>query len=89
LEEKRRKSLEALRESENKYKIIFENSPIGIFYMDPSGKILHCNDELVRIIGSSKEFIQGLNILSVLSKNPSIKEGLNNILGGKPFKYRG
>lgn len=89
LEEKRRKSLEALRESENKYKIIFENSPIGIFYMDPSGKILNCNDELVRIIGSSKEFIQGLNILSVLSKNPSIKEGLNNILGGKPFKYRG
>jgi hypothetical protein len=27
LGEKRRKSLEALRESENKYKIIFENSP--------------------------------------------------------------
>ncbi len=88
-EEKRRIALESLMKSESKYKIIFENSPIGIFYMDPTGKIIHCNDELVRITGSPKKFIEGLNIKNVLMRNPATVKALESIFHGVPLKYEG
>jgi PAS domain S-box-containing protein len=88
-EEKRRIALESLMKSESKYKIIFENSPIGIFYMDPTGKIIHCNDELARIIGSPKKFIEGLNIKNILMRNPATAKVLESILHGVPLKYEG
>lgn len=88
-EEKRRIAVESLRKSESKYKIIFENSPIGIFYMDPTGKIIHCNDKLVNIIGSPKEFIEGLDIRNVLIRNPSTADALKSIFHGVLLKYEG
>lgn len=88
-EEKRRIAVESLRKSESKYKIIFENSPIGIFYMDPTGKIIHCNDKLVKIIGSPKEFIEGLNIRNILIRNPSTAGALKSIFHGFLLKYEG
>lgn len=88
-EEKRRIALESLMKSESKYKIIFENSPIGIFYMDPAGKIIHCNNELTKIIGSPKEFIEGFNIKNVLIRNPATAKALESIFNGFLLKYEG
>ncbi|MDD5521551.1 MAG: PAS domain S-box protein [Kiritimatiellae bacterium] len=41
---------EALRESEKRYKGLFENSPIGIYRTTPDGKILMANAALVRML---------------------------------------
>ncbi len=57
--------LDNLRESEEKYRLIFEHSPVGILQYDISGKIIMCNDAFVKIIGSSKEVLVGLNMLKL------------------------
>lgn len=57
---------EALRSSEELYKNVFNNSPLGIFHFDDCGVITDCNDEFVKIIGSSLKELIGLNMLQNL-----------------------
>jgi PAS domain S-box-containing protein len=41
----------ALRESEDRYRSLFENAPVGVFYSTSEGKILGVNEEYARILG--------------------------------------
>jgi PAS domain S-box-containing protein/putative nucleotidyltransferase with HDIG domain len=59
----RKKAEEALRESEEAFRGIFENAPIGIYRTDPQGKILMANPTLVHLLGySSFEELAQLNL---------------------------
>jgi len=50
--------------NEEKYRIIFENSPLGIITFDPKGNIIDANKSILKIIGlSSLEHIRKINIL--------------------------
>ncbi len=60
--ERRHRVEEALRESEEKYRTIFQSSPVGIFHFDNNGVITNCNDNFVEIIGSSKRALIGLDM---------------------------
>jgi len=51
--------------SEERYRKLFENSPLGIFQADDKGIIVDCNDNFVKIIGSSRQALIGLNIHSL------------------------
>jgi PAS domain S-box-containing protein len=52
LEIKERKNVEnALRESEKRYRDLFENSPIGIYRTTPDGKILLANPVIIKMLG--------------------------------------
>ena len=75
----RKKTEEALRESEEKYRLIFEYSPLGHFYFDQKGVIVTCNDNFVKLIGSSREAIVGINMLLLPDKKlvKSIQKALN------------
>lgn len=54
----------ALKESEYKFRLIFENSPIGIYMGDTKGNILDANTSLIHILGSpSIEATKGINVL--------------------------
>ena len=64
----REAALEALRESEEKYRLIFEHSPLGILSFDEKAVIVACNDNFVQIIGSSREALIGLNMLNLPDK---------------------
>jgi len=55
----------AVRESEEKYRLIFEHSPLGILHYDQRGIITDCNEEFVKIIGSSYEQLVGLDMLQL------------------------
>lgn len=47
----RKKAEDALRMSEERFRNIFEHSPIGIYQTTPDGRILMANPTLVRILG--------------------------------------
>jgi diguanylate cyclase (GGDEF)-like protein/PAS domain S-box-containing protein len=53
---------EALRQSEERYRILFDQSPLGVFIIDRELKITRCNEQLVRIFKSSQDKIIGLEI---------------------------
>jgi PAS domain-containing protein len=45
------KSEQALRESEERYRSVFEGVPIGLYRTTPAGRLLDANDALVRVLG--------------------------------------
>lgn len=52
---KSREMMEALRESEELFRIIFDNVPVGIAILDDDRNFLHVNDELIRILDFTEE----------------------------------
>jgi PAS domain S-box-containing protein len=69
----------ALIESEEKYRSIFLNSPLGIIHYNSDGVITDCNSHFVRIIGSSKEALIGLNMTKDL-KDENLKNAIKESL---------
>ena len=67
--------------------MIFEYSPLGLLSFDEKGVIVACNDNFVKIIGSSREKLIGLNMLNLPDKNivSAVQKALN---GGRGF-YEG
>jgi diguanylate cyclase (GGDEF)-like protein/PAS domain S-box-containing protein len=51
-----------LKVSEQRYRHIFSNAPLGIFHYDAEGVILDCNKESASIMGASRESIIGLRL---------------------------
>ena len=45
----------ALRESEEKYRILFDTFPLGITVSDPSGKVVESNATAVKLLGVQKD----------------------------------
>jgi len=61
---------------------------LGILHFDQEGVIQHCNDNLVRILGSSKKALIGFNIpLSV--KDEAMRAAILSALAGKVGYYEG
>ncbi|MEJ2436299.1 MAG: PAS domain-containing protein [Pseudolabrys sp.] len=62
----RKQAEAALRESEERYRTIFELSPSGIIVVSPdSGTILDCNDTAARNLGYSREELTRLRIADI------------------------
>lgn len=55
----RKEAEEKLAASEEKYRLLYENAPIGIVIVDPNAKILECNNYLLKMLGYSKEELVG------------------------------
>ena len=59
----RKKAEEALRESESRYRSLFEQSPLGIYQTTPDGKILAANVALLGMLGyASLEELSARNL---------------------------
>jgi PAS domain S-box-containing protein len=69
------------------YQLIVENAPLGIFHFDRTPVITACNDYFVRIIGSSKRLLLGLNLLTL--RDPHIMNCIRATLGGEHSYYEG
>jgi PAS domain S-box-containing protein len=76
---------EALHESNERFRLVFENAPLGLLHFDDKGKIIICNDQFVRIIGSSYEKLIGLDMTKLPDKN--IVSAVKSALSGIPGKY--
>ncbi|MFH1028732.1 MAG: PAS domain S-box protein, partial [Pseudomonadota bacterium] len=53
---------EALRESEERYRTLFDLSPSGILLIDINGNILETNDSICKSFGYSREELVGQNV---------------------------
>ena len=77
---------EVLSENEEKYRNIFEYSPVGVFNFDTDARIVDCNDFFVEIIGSSREALIGLNLLKL--PDEKIVACIQGALKGDITEYR-
>ncbi|MDD4281836.1 MAG: PAS domain S-box protein [Candidatus Methanofastidiosa archaeon] len=79
---------QALETSEERYRRLFEESPLGILNYDAHGNILACNSMFVEIIGSSREALVGLNIITDLTDGDLIREVKRSLTSGEGY-YEG
>ncbi len=77
----------ALKENEEKYRLIFEKSPLGIFHFDANGIITDCNEALPEMIKSTKEKIIGIDITAIPDKD--ITAQARKVLKGQNAVYEG
>jgi PAS domain S-box-containing protein len=78
---------DALRVSEEKYRLIFEYSPVGVLSFDEHGVIVACNDKIVEIIGSSREALIGINMVKL--PDEELVLSVKKALGGRIGLYEG
>jgi len=65
-----RKAAEDLKDSEERYRILCENAPIGIYYNDFYGKFLYGNKAAEEVIGYQREELVGKNFLKLKMISP-------------------
>lgn len=84
----RTKALMSLSDSEKKFRLIFEKSPIGIFYYNSDFKIINCNKKFADILRTSVDNALNSDLVLTTDKkiHPALKEPI--IWGGNGF-YEG
>jgi PAS domain S-box-containing protein len=78
----RRRAEEAMRQSEQKYRELFENANDIIFILDLDGRILSCNAAFSKTYGYEPEQLKGLGIENIL--DPEYVPVVRKILQTKP-----
>jgi len=80
---------EKLRESETRYRTLFDQATDGIFVADPQGNILQVNEALVRMHGYSGEEMLALNVrdLDVPESARLIEERMQRVLAGESLHF--
>lgn len=68
-----------LAEREAEYRLVFEQSPLGVFQYDNTGRIIECNARMEGIIGSDRSRIVGLNLFDDL-RDDGIREAVHRSL---------
>jgi len=65
----------ALKESEERYRRLVENAPLGIISMDNRGRILDVNPMLLKILGSPS--VEATRSVNMLTFPPLVKAGIS------------
>jgi PAS domain S-box-containing protein len=84
----RKQAAANLRQSEEKYQMVFDKAPLGIMHYDQKGTIMTCNDKFAEIIGAPKEKFIGFNMIRQL-RDGKMREVVNASLQGKVAHYEG
>ena len=79
---------EALQESEERYRAIFEHSPLGITHFDENGKVIGCNRQFLNIVGAPAEKVIGFDMFQDL-EDPAMREAFLTALSGRIGYYEG
>ena len=72
---------------EQKYRLLFEKSPVGIFQFDNNALIIDCNDRFVEILKSQRERIVGLDMHNL--KDKSVLNACLDAISGVQGFYEG
>ncbi len=80
-------AIDALKQSEEKFRALFDQASAGVFMYDRDLVVLDCNQQFADIIKAPREKIIGLNLN--LLKEKGITSGISDALDGKPVYYEG
>jgi PAS domain S-box-containing protein len=67
----------ALKKSEEKFRMLFENAPLGIYIALPNGQIIDCNTALLSMIGSPS--VEATLQINIKTFSPLIKNGFSKV----------
>ncbi|MFX0071991.1 MAG: PAS domain S-box protein, partial [Candidatus Hermodarchaeota archaeon] len=83
---------EKLKESEEKFRHLFENSPFSIVLFDQRGNILDCNSATQNFFGMDRKKMISKNYLKLASLNPEnepiLKERLMHLIKGENIEEK-
>jgi len=77
----------AREQAESRYRQLFEQTPIGVVNYSTDLQVTDCNQQLVDIIGSSREALVGMNMADLKDKGPL--NCLKDALEGNPGFFLG
>jgi PAS domain S-box-containing protein len=85
----RQKAEDSLRESEGKFKQLFEESPAGIALVDMNGVMLEVNRSLLKLLDIGKEDLVGKNFIDLamkhgMSAEKQLEDFSTGLHGGAP-----
>jgi PAS domain S-box-containing protein len=85
----RRKSDLALRASEERYRQLFYQSPVGIFYFDTDLRVTDFNMQFEEILQSSRERLLGLDLSKLRDQRvlPAIRQAIAGLEGQYEGQY--
>lgn len=78
----------ALKESEEKYHLIFDSAPLGLVHYDNTGVITEFNERFINIIGEDKHNLANFSFLND-THDPNLRQAILNTLRGKFGQYEG
>ncbi len=78
---------EALQQSEERYRTLFDQSPVGVYIFDKDFTITHCNERMVQILQSSYDKIIGVNLRRL--KNHCVLPLIEKVFAGEFASYEG
>ncbi|ACS81804.1 PAS domain-containing protein [Maridesulfovibrio salexigens] len=83
----REKAEQAILEERQKYRVIFDNSPLGVIYFDHEGVIRDCNPKFMELMGSTKKELIGFS--TAKKGTPEMREVMDKALNGESAIYEG
>lgn len=78
---------EKVRASEERYRLLLNHAPIGVFHYDTNLVVTYCNNFLADMVGNSAERLVGLDMKNL--KDLSILPALRKALAGETGFYEG
>ncbi len=76
----------SLKKSEELFRLIFDNAPVGIYAFDAHGVITACNDNFITIMGSTRQALIGFDTLKL--PDEKIVKATKRCLQGEQAEYR-
>ncbi|HEV8629386.1 MAG TPA: diguanylate cyclase, partial [Thermoanaerobaculia bacterium] len=83
----RRRGEVALEESRERYRLLFERSPVGVMHYDAQLRVSDCNESFRKLIGASYEQLLGLEMRKL--RDPRVLPALQAALEGGQGEYEG
>ncbi len=85
----RKQAEEALRESEERYRTLFQQASDGIFYLTTNGEVLAVNESYARMHGYTVEEMKGFRIqdLDTPSETRLMQDRMPRILAGELLEF--
>ena len=86
----RRRSEDALREAEDRFRSAFDDAPIGMAIRSVDGRFLRVNPALCEITGYSREELEAMTYRSITHPDDLSRDekGINEVMAGQTAHYR-